>query len=228
MNRPKIILNMFASVDGRITTGPGRNVAEWTKYGIDGGANEATHRLYDDLDCDGLLSGSESLVVYGKHAVQLQQDVYWPKKSNAYIVFDGSGKIEWGQSQGLLVVTRENVSASYIRQLKDKQIPYLQAGGDDHIDVRKALDMLHAQGFWRIGLTGGGTINGVFLRQGLIDEISIIYAPVAVGGIHAPTIFDADDLLDPGLLTRLELIQVKPLLKDLVWVHYAVKHRRDT
>lgn len=42
-------------------TAPNRIVSEWTDSGIDGGANEFTHRLIDELDCDGLLSGSKSL-----------------------------------------------------------------------------------------------------------------------------------------------------------------------
>jgi len=224
MKRPTIILNMFASVDGRITTGPNRNVAELTELGIDAGANDVTHRLYDELDCEALISGSESLMVYGQHSIHLEQEVYWPKKSKAYIVFDGRGRMDWGQSEGLMVVTRENVSKSYIQQLENKKIPYIQAGMDEHIDVKRALEMLYEQGFQRIGLTGGGTINGAFLRQGLIDEISIVYAPVAIGGKQTPTIFDSDDILDPKTITQLELIQVKPLLTQLVWVHYQVKH----
>ncbi|WP_159462053.1 hypothetical protein [Salirhabdus sp. Marseille-P4669] len=31
MVRPKVILNVFSSVDGKITTAPNRNVSEWTK-----------------------------------------------------------------------------------------------------------------------------------------------------------------------------------------------------
>lgn len=61
-NKPQVILNIFSSIDGKITTAPNRNVAEWTATGIDGDANELTHKLYDDLNCDGLISGSESLL----------------------------------------------------------------------------------------------------------------------------------------------------------------------
>jgi riboflavin biosynthesis pyrimidine reductase len=214
---------MFASIDGRITTGPNRNVAEWTKLGLDANANDVAHKLFDDLDCDGVASGSETLMVFGNHAVHLPNGVYWPKKSKAFIVFDGRGRIEWGQSEGLLVVTREDVSPAYLDQLSRKRIRHIRVSGEEHIDLETALARLYEQGFRRLGLSGGGTLNGAFLRQGLIDEISIVYAPVAIGGKTTPTVFDGDDLADPAMMTGLDLIQTKPLSSQLVWAHYRVK-----
>lgn len=180
--KPLVILNVFSSIDGRLTTAPNRNVAEWTQLGMDCGANEFTHRLYDELECDGLISGSESLIVWGNHSVQLESEVYWPKKSKAYIVFDGRGRLNFNQFEGLLVVTREDVNPEYLEQLKEKNIPFITAGNGDQIDLEIALGKLYSMGFRRLGLSGGGKINGAFLRKGLIDEFSIVVAPVAVGG----------------------------------------------
>jgi len=223
MQRPTVIVNMFASIDGRITTGPNRNVAEWTKLGLDANANDVTHKLFDELDCDGVMSGSETLLVFGNHAVHLPNDVYWPKKSKAFIVFDGRGRIEWSQSEGLLVITREDVSPAYLDQLNRKRIRHIQVRGEAHIDLETALARLYEQGFRRLGLSGGGTLNGAFLRQGLIDEISIVYAPVAIGGKTTPTVFDGDDLADPAMIAGLDLIQTKPLSSQLVWAHYRAR-----
>jgi len=221
--RPFVILNMFSSIDGRITTGPDRNVSEWTELNIDGEANQIAHQLFDDLDCDGIISGSETLEVFRRHSVKLSKEMYWPQKSKAYIVFDGRGRIEWAQSEGVLVVTKENVADTYLDQLNDKRIPYVLAGRGDKIDLKKSLEVLYDKGFRRLGLSGGGKINGAFLRQQLIDEISIIYAPVAVGGHRTPTLFDCDDLTNVEFLTRLELIQTKPLSTGAIFAHYKVK-----
>lgn len=38
---------------------------------------------------------------------------------------------------------------------------------------------------------GGGKINGSCLAAGVIDELSILIAPVADGSIGTPTLFDA-------------------------------------
>lgn len=221
--RPTIILNIFSSIDGRITTAPNRNVAEWTQLGLDGGANDVSHRLFDELECDGLISGSESLMVWGNHHVQVDTEIYWPKKSKAYIVFDGRGRLNFVQTEGLLVVTRNHVSPAYINQLKEKNIPYITAGDGEQIDIPIALERLYESGFRRLGLSGGGKINGAFLRQDLIDEFSIVVAPLAVGGAITPTIFDTGDVDSVSQLTALELIQSRVINEKLVWMHYRKK-----
>jgi len=223
MMKPTIILNIFSSIDGRIATAPNRNVTEWTQLGLDGGANDFTHKLFDELECDGLISGSESLIVWGNHHVQLDTEVYWPRKSKAYIVFDGRGRLNFGQTVGLLVVTRDNVGREYMNQLEEKKIQYITAGDGEQIDLRMALEKLYESGFRRLGLTGGGKMNGAFLRQGLIDEFSIVVAPLAVGGANTPTIFDSDDVKSMSQLTALELIQSRVIDGKLIWMHYRKK-----
>lgn len=222
--KPKVIVNVFSSIDGRITTAPEHNVLEWTAKGIDGSANEVTHQLYDELDCDGMVSGSESLIVWGNDWVDIEKGIYEPKKSEAYIVFDGKGRMNWNQTEGLIVVTKENVNEHYIEQLKEKGISYIQAGKGDHIDLQQALQKLHDRGFKRIGLSGGGSINGAFLRAGLIDEISLVIAPLAIGGRTTPTVFDCDDLTSIAGAAKLKLLQTKLLGNEgAVWLHYAVE-----
>ncbi|WP_160911492.1 RibD family protein [Halobacillus litoralis] len=225
MKKPYVVLNVFSSIDGKITTAPNRDVAEWTATGIDGEAHEVTHQLYDELDCDGLVSGSESLIVWSANGVKLEKPVYEPKKSKAYIVFDGRGRIDWYQTEGLLVVTREDVSEKYIQQLEEKGITYISAGSGAHIDLPLALHKLYELGYRRLGLAGGGVINGAFLRQGLIDEISLVMAPLAIGGTTTPSIFDSEDLKELNDATRLELKNMKTVGKGSVWLHYKVKQR---
>ncbi|WP_164670820.1 RibD family protein [Virgibacillus doumboii] len=225
INRPKVIMNVFSSMDGRITTAPNRNVTEWTAKGLDGGANDITHQLYDELNCDALLSGSETLIVYGNDWVDLQEPIYQPKKSKAYIVFDGRGRINWAQTEGLIVVTREDVNPTYIKQLEDKDITYFKAGNGEHIDLHEALNKLYQSGFRKIGLSGGGSINGALLRAGLIDEISLVVAPLAIGGTNTPTILDCEDLESIENAASLELIDTKPVGdQGAVWMHYRVRN----
>ncbi|WP_010093839.1 RibD family protein [Ornithinibacillus scapharcae] len=220
MKRPKIILNIFSSVDGKTATARGRNVSEWTAAGIDGEAHEYTNQLYDELDCDGMVSGSETLLVFGNHWVELDRALYEPKKSKAYIVFDGRGRIDWYQTDGLLVVTREDVPDDYIEQLKEKEICYIQAGRGDYIDLQLALEKLYEKGFRRLGLSGGAGLNGAFLRKGLIDEVSISFAPLAIGGTSTPSIFDGPELTSINDILKLELITMKKIETGMVWLHY--------
>lgn len=222
MPRPQVVLNVFSSLDGRITTSLGRNVAEWTLYGMDGDANRLTHEYYDKLGCDALIGGSESIMVFGNHWVDLGQRVPMPKAMDTFIVVDGRGRIGWTYTEGLIVVTRKDVDASYIQQLSNKQIRYIQTGREHHVDLVLALERLYEFGIRKIGLSGGGTLNGAFLRAGLIDEVSILFAPVVVGGKDTPTLFDCDDAIGLDDLTPLELINVESVGQGTVWTHYRV------
>jgi riboflavin biosynthesis pyrimidine reductase len=225
MMRPRMILNIFSSVDGKTATARGRNVTEWTAEGMDGEAHEYTNRLYDEMNCDGLVSGSETLMVFSNHWIEMEKPLYEPYKSKAYIVFDGRGRINWYQTEGLLVVTREDVSDKYIKQLQDKGIDYIQAGNGEHIDLHLALEKLYEKGYRRLGINGGAGINGAFLRQGLIDEISLWFAPVAIGGSNTPGIFDGVELESLDDASKLELIDMKKLDTGTVWLHYHVKRK---
>jgi riboflavin biosynthesis pyrimidine reductase len=222
MPRPNVVVIVFASIDGRLTTAPGRNVTEWAALGWDGGANEIAHRLCDQLDCDGMVSGSESILVWGNHPVSLDSPHYWPQKSRAFIVFDGRGRIQWGETQGLVVVTREDAPAEYLTQLREKKIDFIQAGRGDHIDLHMALVTLYERGFRRLALTGGGGINGAFLREGLVDEISIVFAPLVVGGTRTPTIFDCPDLTSTDGITRVRLLKYGEVGQGAFWLHYEI------
>jgi hypothetical protein len=44
----------------------------------------------------------------GNNCFELKKPVYQPKKSKAYISFDSGGRIDRYQTDGLLVVTKEN------------------------------------------------------------------------------------------------------------------------
>ncbi|WLD94391.1 dihydrofolate reductase family protein [Alkalihalobacillus sp. AL-G] len=139
-------------------------------------------------------------------------------------VFDGRGRINWHQTEGLIVVTREDVSKTYIEQLENNGIRYILAGTGKHIDLSLALEKLYDIGFQKLGLSGGGSIKGVFLRQGLIDEISLVLAPLAVGGRQTPSIFDSEELESLDGVTQLELLNTRPIGEQgAIRLHYRVR-----
>jgi riboflavin biosynthesis pyrimidine reductase len=222
LQRPEIVVIAMASVDGKITTAPGRNVTEWTALGLDGGAHDVANRLCDDLDCDGMISGSESILVYGSHPVQLDKALYWPQKSKGFIVIDGRGRVEWAQTDGLVVVTRDNVSATYMGQLREKRIDSIQAGRGEHVDLHLALDELYQRGFRRLALTGGGALNGAFLRAGLVDEVCVVIAPCIVGSTDTPGIFDCPELKGPEGITRVVLVDSGQVGEGAFWLRYRI------
>jgi riboflavin biosynthesis pyrimidine reductase len=103
-------------------------------------------------------------------------------------------------------------------------VSYLLAGARE-IDLSLALEKIGARfGVRTLMLEGGGRINGGFLRAGLVDEVSVLVAPVADGRIGMPTLFDVDGDATPH---RLELEAVERRDDGVVWLRYRVA-RSDT
>ena len=71
-------------------------------------------------------------------------------------------------------------------------------------------------------LEGGGHLNGSFLRAGLIDELSVLYLPLADGTAGAPSLFDLEPD-DRKKATKMKLLSVKKLQYDVLWMRYKVQ-----
>lgn len=98
---------------------------------------------------------------------------------------------------------------------------------DGSIDLRDMFDKVEKMGADRITLQSGGEMNAVLLRNGLIDELSVVVAPMLVGGRTTPTLIDGEALLTQEDLTQvkaLELIEAKTLDNSFLHLRYVVKN----
>jgi riboflavin biosynthesis pyrimidine reductase len=105
-----------------------------------------------------------------------------------------------------------------LAELRRDGISYIFAGRTE-IDLALALEILADEfAIKRLLLEGGGGINGSFLSAGLIDEISLLVAPIADGNAGLPTTFDRA----PGAPRSLRLKSVERLERDLLHLGYEV------
>jgi riboflavin biosynthesis pyrimidine reductase len=113
------------------------------------------------------------------------------------------------------------VSDEYLATLRARGVSYLLAGRDD-VDLAVALEKVGARlGVRTLMLEGGGGINGSMLRAGLVDEVSLLVAPVADGRVGTATLFDvAGGDVAPR---RLALEGVERRAGDLLWLRYRVE-----
>jgi hypothetical protein len=189
---------MGSSVDGR--TLPGR----WRPKGAQvAGLYE---RLHDELEGDAWLIGRVTGQEFAKRsaypsglAQQYSREPWIARRgANAYgVVLDAHGKIAWGRSDvggdPLVVVLTEKVPDAHLAGLRADGVSYIFAGKEE-IDLAVALDVLNRElGAERALLEGGGTVNGEFLRAGLVDEIRLIVYPTLDGSTGAPSVFDSSD-----------------------------------
>lgn len=140
------------------------------------------------------------------------------------IAVDVPGKLAWesGAVAGdhVVAVLSERVSDEYLAALRQRGVSYLLAGRDDP-DLTVALEKIGARlGVLTLMLEGGGGINGSFLRGGLIDEVSLLIAPVADGRVGTPSLFDV--MGESGTPRGLVLDGVERRAGDVLWLRYRV------
>ena len=57
--------------------------------------------------------------------------------------------------------------------------------------------------------TAGGKLNGVLLKEGLVDEINIEFLPAILGGSRTPSLFTMPALKQDEWPVKLELISIQ-------------------
>ena len=96
----------------------------------------------------------------------------------------------------------------------------------EELSLSDALTELDEKfGCERITLQSGGTLNELFLREGLIDYVDIVVAPVLVGGKDTPTLIDVRSLSSAEELSglgALELVECKVLEDSYIRLKYKV------
>jgi len=79
----------------------------------------------------------------------------------------------------------------------------------------------------KITVQSGGTLNSALIRQGLVDYIKIVIAPLIVGGKDTPTLVDGYSIINTSelhLLKPLKLIDCQILNDSYVLLKYQVFH----
>ena len=66
-------------------------------------------------------------------------------------------------------------------------------------------------------------MNGSFLQEDLIDEVSLVIAPVVDGNTTSVTSFERSDFLPDRKPAAFRLLEAKPLEDGGLWLRYAQK-----
>ena len=194
MNRPYIICHMLSSIDGKVTG----------KFLEDENVIPATNIYYEinrNLNADCFICGRgtmESSFTHGfypklsKYAnVDIDYDDYVADNEfNTYAVaMDRYGKLGWVSNiiededpgydkHHIIEVLTKSVKKEYLAYLKDIGVSYIFAGDND-LDISLAMTKLYNLFNIKVALLEGGSIiNGTFLKTDLIDEISLVIAPI--------------------------------------------------
>jgi riboflavin biosynthesis pyrimidine reductase len=239
--RPKIICHMWSSIDGRLfpdrwTTPAAGIEAEtlWAHY-----EEVASH-----FGSDGWIVGRKTMeeMIESRPPRRLSPaggdlrstHVADRKGRDVAVAIDPHGKLHYGQDNSggdhIIAVLSEDVSDDYLAELREDGVSYLFAGADGS-DLDGALEKLGKTfDLKTLLLEGGGRINGAFLKEGLIDEISLLIYPGIDGLAGVPTIFEYIGSEDeqPAAGQALRHISTETLEGGMVWLRYQVEKDDST
>ena len=223
---PKVILHTATSLDGRITGFP----ADLDLY----------YTLAAQWNPDAILFGSETVLAAFRENPSMEvppehEEMFTPPKDiktdprPLLVIADSRGRVrcwdairKWPYMRDVLALCSSATPQEYLRYLASRRIDTIVAG-DDRIDMRAALEALHARyGIRVLRVDSGGTLNSVLLHAGLVDEISVLIHPFIAGGKADPTLSDPlkagiRELQVPLLLQSTEVVG-----NGVVWARYSL------
>lgn len=211
------------TVDGKITTGDTDvldSEKDWTRIV---GVKEGLHQYYDlekQTDLHSLNSGR----VMAK--IGVNDRVQEPEKSDvSFIIIDSKPHLEESGvryfsklAKTLYLVTANKDHPAYSVASQAGNVVILNY--EDRVDLRDMFEILKKKyGIEKVTIQTGGTLNAAFLRQGLVDHISIVIAPLLVGGKDTSTLVDGESL---HIVEELSEVRALKLVKcDILEASYV-------
>ncbi len=225
---PITTLFMLESLDGKISSGNDDNLdvdKDWCQIE---GVKEGLHQYYEieaTTDFYSLNTGR----VMAKIGVN-ERTEYHDKIDCRFIIIDNKPHLNekgidyichWVDK--LILVTTNKNHIAYSLQEKYQNLDILFY---DDLDLKALLsDMKQKYGAESITIQSGGTLNGKFLRENLIDYVNVVIAPLLVGGKDTSTLIDGESIMSSKELSKLKalkLIECKELENSYVQLKYKV------
>lgn len=181
MNRPRVILKLATSLDGRIATAAGES--RW----ITGEqARAEVHRMRAAVDAVMIGAGTAraddpSLLARTEPA---------PRRQPARVVVSSRFDIPKGKLfadvtiSPLIVFGAEGADAGALQGAEIDYAPLADAG----VDIEAVLARLAKRGIGRVLTEGGGTLAASLIAAGLVDRLEWFRAPIVLGAAGRPAV----------------------------------------
>lgn len=191
---PHVICHMTISIDGKVT---GKFLE--TPQGLM--ASDEYYRVHRDFHADAFACGRitmegsftggwyPDLKLFERVSVSRDDHIADPEARFFCVAFDRRGRLGWKtpviedddpgyNGAHVIEVLCEEVKDEYLAWLRSSGISYIFAGRNE-MDLSLALSKLGSLFNIRtLLLEGGSVLNGAFAWEGLIDELSLVTAPV--------------------------------------------------
>ena len=220
---PKVIIYNYISLDGRIN-------------GFKADKN-LYYQLASQWSLDAVLMGTDTLLRnFNIKSDELHEsenfEVPEVDKNDSrplLVVPDSRGRIHvWsevirtGLFRDILVLCSRSTPQEYLNFLDERFIKYMVIGYEK-VNLGIALEEIYTQfGVKSLRVDSGGRLNGVLLRDDLVDEIYVLVHPAMVGGTSPNSIYIATDLTSTEGVLDLKLLKMEKLKNDIILLHYRI------
>lgn len=227
-NKPITTLFMLESLDGKISSGNNDNLdadKDWCR--IDG-VKEGLQQYYDIEQTTDLFSLNTGRVMA---KIGVNDRTEEPNKTPcSFIIIDNKPHLNekginylcrW-VNKLYLVTTNKN----HIAHKLQAEYSNLIVLDYEKLDLNILLEDLSEQyNVDYLTIQSGGNLNGLFLRENLIDYVNIVIAPLLVGGKETSTLIDGESITSSEELNKLkalELLECNQLNNSYIQLKYKV------
>lgn len=208
MDRPITTLFALTSVDGKISTGSTDVLDVDKDFPNLVGVQEGLHQYYEIEQTTDLWSFNSGRV---QEKMGVNTKPFPQKTPVSFVLVDNNHLNEHGVryfcalSQTFVVVTTNRNHPAFCVQESNLHIVY-----QEKISLKAMLEILKSRfGCERLTVQSGGTLNGLFLREKLLDYVDIVVAPVLIGGKETSTLIDGQSLTSSEELHKLGVLKLQ-------------------
>lgn len=197
MERSKVIIHMYTSIDGKIDGPHSSNISGqyysdelFNLSNADANGRE-TIQMY-------AAKGELNLENYSTEGITYKDWIPEIESETWSISFDRKGICAWdknyfeynGHKMHAIEILTRQANKKYLAFLKSMGIPYIISGKKE-FDLEEVLVKLKKEfNIDNLAVCGGAVINGAFLNAHLVDEISIVVCPHINGDSTKKSTFD--------------------------------------
>jgi len=216
---PKIIIHNSISIDGSLTNfEPNMGL----HYQIAG-------NYKPDINLIGSNTIKKGIELYEDGVPQEEKKDFQKQKRDKrlpyWAIIDTRGKLKgllhtcrrFELCKDVIILVTEKTPKAYLNHLKERNYDY-HIVGKDHVNLKKALELLSNEYKAKTILTDTGRILGnLLLNQGFVSEISLLIHPIIVGNKSYNMFSDIEKNL------KLKLIKKETLEKEYIWLVYTIE-----
>lgn len=224
MDKPITTLFMLMSVDGKISTDSTDELDVDRDFPKLPGVREGLHQYYEIEQTTDLWSFNTGRV---QAKIGVNEKELPAKTPVSFVLLDNHHLTEHGvryfcvKSKQAVVITLNASHPAFRVDADNLHIIY-----QERLSLGDALARLKQEcGCERLTVQSGGTVNGLFLQEKLLDYVDIVVAPVLIGGKDTPTLIDGKSLVSGAELSELgvlKLIDCSVLENSYIRLRYEV------